>query len=124
MDKIPALTPSERMRFYLLHLILIGPPFFYLFYTLYLAPQYYYSLVMPESAQPIGCFFMCLLLFYYAGLLYLGMNSIKNIEKRPLRISIMVMIVLLFLSILNFILIMLLPAASMLITLLLKIILH
>lgn len=39
MEKIPTLSNRDRFLFYLLHIILIGPPFYYLFFILYHKPE-------------------------------------------------------------------------------------
>lgn len=124
MEKIPTLSSRDRFLFYLLHIILIGPPFYYLFFILYHKPEYFFILLSTDSIQPIGWFFMLLTVLDYGGLIYLAINSIKNIEKRPQSKSLIVMILIIFLDVITFPVILLLPGTLIALKLLMGILLR
>jgi hypothetical protein len=124
MDRIPTLTTRDRILFYLLHIVLIGPPFYFVFISLYHVPQYIIILLSPDSLQPIGWIFMFLTILDYAVMAFLAINSIQNIEKRPQSRSIIVMILIIFLVVITFLMILLLPAILILLKLLLTIFLR
>ncbi|MBN2083754.1 MAG: hypothetical protein JW748_00920 [Anaerolineales bacterium] len=118
MEKIPTLTKRDRIGFWLLHMLLLVPPFYFLLFILIRKPEYFLSLLQSGPAQPLGWFFLLLVFLDFGAMVYLAINSIRNIEKRPVKKSILVMVLIMFLNIFTFIIIFTLPALLLVLNLL------
>jgi len=114
MDRIPTLTKGDRIGFLLFHIIFIVPPFYYFFFILRKVPRYFSALFQAGPAQPLGWMFFILLCFDFLALGYLGVNSIRNIEKRTIKRSIIIMVLIILLTIFTFMVIFSLPAIYLL----------
>jgi hypothetical protein len=113
MDKIPSLSLHERILFWLIHLIIAGFPLVMLILIIYSVPDYFLILI-DRDIQPWGWIVALIICLGFGILIFLGINSLINIDRRPINQSIIVIIFFIIASILDFNVILLLPALLLL----------
>jgi hypothetical protein len=109
MEMIPTLSGRDRFFFWLVHLIIIGLPLYYVINFLFIVPDYFLRYLENSPTQPLGCIFAVVICLSLGLMIYLFVNSIKNIERRPQYKSIIITLLLIFISFLTFIEIIFLP---------------
>jgi hypothetical protein len=92
MKKIPTLSKFERFAIIFLHLLLILPIILFIFGFI-ASPSYYFNLIETSPNQPLGWLLFIFIILIIGLIIFLVIDSIGNIERRPVYKSLLVYIV-------------------------------
>jgi hypothetical protein len=110
MEKIPTLSRRDRIYFRIINILFIVPPFYIFLSILVNVPEYFTGLIKIGPVQPLGWIFMSLIVQDLGILSLLVYRSIKYVEGRPIKKSIIDMVIIMFLVLITFTIIIQLPA--------------
>jgi hypothetical protein len=115
MNRIPTLSGRAKIYFWFIHLVWIFPIKLFL-YGFIGSPDYYFRLIENGPGRPFGWLLFLFIISMIGIIIFLIINSIMNIERRPVYKSLLVFIAAILLDALIMPFLILMPLIYMLLS--------